>query len=296
MKKFLLFPFILLSSLILLAGSASAFSLGGYEGAIQIDFNGLSTDFGPYESDKIGLLPGQDGIENVWAIGRISNFNSGTPIFDPIWQDGDGGEEITAIIYGADDISVIDSGSAFNIYSAGLSGTGYDGKIHIDLYLNTAGTFDGTLLPGDRTSFSTFPTVTDGTPFLQLELVRGFIADDISTVGIDESLATLSQVASAQTSPASGDGSFHADIVGGDYAHLFGRDGFTNVMGGVTYDADMEGTFTFDVAGGDTSGDVWDNVIRPGSIVGDLVVPEPTTILLFGFGLLSIAGIGRRKS
>lgn len=295
MKNFLLFPFILLISLILLTGSASAFSLGGYDGAIQIDFNGLSTDFATYTSDNVDGLLGQDGIENVWAIGRISNFNSGTPIFDPIWQDGDGGEEITAIIYGADDMSITSSGSAFNIYSAGLSGTGYDGKIHIDLYLNTAGTYDGTLLPNDRSSFSTFPTVTDGTPFLQLELVRGFIADDAATAGIDESFATLSQVASAQTSPASGDGSFHADIVGGDYADLFGRDGFTNVMGGVTYDADMEGTFTFNVAGNGV-GDVWDNVIRPGSIVGDLVVPEPTTILLFGFGLLSIAGIGRRKS
>lgn len=288
----------------MLVNQASAFSLGAYNGPIQIDLNGLSTDENVYTSDGVGILPGQDGIENVWFVGRVSNFNTGNPFFSPLWTDGQDGDEITAILYGADDMSSTSTGSggAFNIYSAGLAGTDYDGKIHLDLYLNNPGTFDDIGKPSERDSFSTYPNVTDGTPFLTMELVRGFIGDDPDTVGIDETLATLSQVATSVVSPASGDGSFMAKITGGSAFDLFDKNGFSNVQNGVTYFADINGTFTFvenaDSAGNPIGGvgiDEWDNVIRPGSLTGS-VVPEPTTMLLFGLGLLSMAGIGRKRN
>ena len=79
MKKLLLLFCSTLLLVALPASYASAFSLGGWAGGIEIDFDGWSDSaiFGSDNklvSDNAGAIGSADGYEDVWVVGQLNSF------------------------------------------------------------------------------------------------------------------------------------------------------------------------------------------------------------------------------
>ena len=155
------------------ASNASAFALNnGYTGPVEFKFSDFS--IGTLYDQSSGGYGNADGQEDAFGIFKITSII--TPAVQPLWQDGQDGEELTGIFYGIDDdLWEITPAGGVNIQSVG----GF-----IDVYLDGAQNFDPTLGPAARAGVSDYPTVTDGTLFLRLAFVpgikfgNGFAGDD----------------------------------------------------------------------------------------------------------------------
>jgi len=101
MKKTML----LTALLVMVTSSAFAFSLAGdYLGPISIKFLGASSS-SLYPADFVMGPGANDGVEDSWGVGRITEIWSdptvGTPV--KLWQDGNDGEELAYMMTGIDD-------------------------------------------------------------------------------------------------------------------------------------------------------------------------------------------------
>lgn len=258
---------------------ASAFSLGGYQGLVDVKFSGYTVETGA----AVG-----SGMETTWGGGFV----------DAIKKSGGGyawlpsaGEQMSYMIYGIADSAIVPVGPRFDIYNQGCTvGAGCDGKIHIDFYMNsTKSTFAGAtgVKTSDRSGPSGLTGITDGTLLMSWVFTPGIIIGDLST--------TLFQDVTSATLPATGSGRFYAECVVGvgssDGPCKNALQGFdTN---GEVGGADFFGKFTLDSIA-DTS--ILDNGWRGNTF--DPVrgrVPEPGMLALLGAGLLGFAGIRRSR-
>lgn len=270
----------------------------------QPAFAGATLDsiLGPVEFKFAGFSTEQNTTagsnESTWAVGNVTSITDG---FNNLWASGDDGDRLTFVMSGIADLSTTGAGP-FSIYNHGATGgIGPDGKIHINIYLDTGPVTvaDVSGGPGARTDFYNYPTLTDGSLWLALELVPGIVVDDPATALDEGALATLAQTAALTTSPTSGSGIFYASVVGGSAAGTFDSNGFTTLLG---TQADMLGQFDFKpalttpgCAGGPVNPGCWENVLND-PVLGFAIVPTPAPILLLGLGALCAALVSRRRT
>lgn len=265
-------------------------TLDSISGPVEFKFAGFSTE-------QV-LTPGSN--ETTWSVGNVTSITDG---FNNLWVSGQDGDRLTMMVYGIADFSVVPDGSGgFNIYNNGATGGAADGKIHVDVWLDNGPTTvaDVSGGPGARSGFGSYPTLTDGSLFLAMELIPGIVVDDPNTALDEGANTTMFQSASAATSPASGDGIFYANVVGGSAMSQFNTNGFTTLLG---TEADMIGQFDFKpaltapgCAGGAVTPACWENVLND-PVLGIARVPVPAPILLLGAGAL-IGGLmaSRRRN
>lgn len=261
MKK--VFGVVALLVMVLSFSSAYAFDWGGYVGPATFKFSGF-TNGTIYSFDSLGNpIPGIDGAEDAWGVGRVQQIFDGVDASGTaVWNNGQGGEEITYFYYGITDWSVTPdiSGNAQIKSTGGI----------FEFYLNSSGTAD---FNAANRSGSSFTTITDsGTKFARLVLAPGVIVGDGVTT-IEETLSG-NIVAGNVSGSGSALGSF--DLTGAwntPWAQALNSDAFAN-------GTDMNLGFTISQNVGTSNGFSLTHD-DPAHVV---VTPEPISSALFLLG------------
>lgn len=278
MKKILVL-FILLLSTAFMASNVYAFSYllktGDYlaDGAVY-DINGVVDTvnqqpdiWGSQDLSPAGTYVAPDGIDDAYAVGLISQWdNTDTAAPWDIYWDTYSSYEITFEVTGADDVLwAITSGSAGE-FTAEL----YSVNTVLKIYADPTPDYD--YLGGGA---------TDGILLLSLA------GHDLTGTDINETTFTYDMKSTYEFASNTYDGDVLFDVTGGLWAAYYDTNQMSN-------GADMELSYELSdnldpkyPMGWDLSGHA--------SAIGS-AVPEPTTMLLFGIGLLGVAGIGRRKN
>ena len=271
--------------------AASASNLSEVTGDVLVKLGGLTT-----ETQRTA---GTD--ETTWGVGYLESIASFSNLSK--WTSGTTDGYLYYMLYGVADLSIIPvPGGGVDIYNVGATGGVADGKIHLDLYWSATQipTIDQfkTANPADRTGFDSYSLLSGlGPAYLQLTFGGDIQQDDRAETAEDETTATLVQRATSATLPASGEGFFFLDVVGGtDAAHWD-----TN---GQDFGHDMSGNFTLRPNYGPgrnpncTLEQVTAGICFAGLINDPIItskVPEPGSLALFGLGLAGIAGLRRRR-
>lgn len=333
MRKFSLILAVLCLGITMTVSSAMAFTLaGGYTGPVKFEFGSFdagTTGYpapGPgvviadYPAAPDGVLPagiagadataafpapggnptapyvggtaptgnvyaGGTAIEDSWAIFDVSVIRRPDTLAT-LWTRGTGGEYLTGYFHGEVDHYVkelgIDPITSFPVYEI----RGIGGKI--EMFLDTTDDFAGGAGPGARYGFDVYggpgtygypgaaaDDGSEGTLFLSTVLAPGVMAGDLTSTFFN----TFNFAA------ATGSGKMFLDITGGAYKDLFNWNTEFDPNGSAH---DFFLSFTADPG---VSG--W-TVTNTGHALGT-ATPEPTTMLLFGMGMLGLATRIRRK-
>jgi len=270
MKK-TLFVLLTLSCFFFLVSTASAFTL--QNGPFKFKYSNwedlnLPGGAGYFNEDG-------DGTEDNYGIFDVTNFLSsddGGVTFDQFWatpNDGVIADEITGEFYGID-VQRVNSTSTGNLNVQSVGG-------YLDLYLDPSNNFDP-LTPS---------TATDGDLMVQFEFVPGI--DNSTDAVLDGNVDGL-------TSPQTGDVAGYLSVVSdsGIWAKFFDSDFFstqwTDNNGDTQYgtaDLFIQSDFT------PWNGSTYE--LQSEDPATGAIVPEPTTFLFLGMGLLGLAGLARRR-
>lgn len=288
-------------------GSAHAFSLGGYTGPILIHVSGLEDtsiylggtlcdEFAAPGSCSAAALPvgtpipgGTAGVtaggfvagEDAWGVFRVNNITD--LALNELYNPTASGEEMTGIFYNVFDYRVFPGGLGTQIRSIGA---GLGPAILADIYLDTtpdASTAGGPLA---RAGAGVYPTYTDGSLFLSVAFVPGADALDPVAQLAGDFDPTTSKGSAVAFANATG-GSFMSSIAPGQL--------LTNI--GTFADIRLE----FDVkpvvpAGACGAGNPGCFGASPWTVQFndpvEVLVPEPSSLLLLGSALLALGGIG----
>lgn len=292
MKRFLAFLLVAMLGAGLLVSNASAtevwWEMGSwsawgrlYDDGTYTGTPGTPLNPNPYLTQPDGAQPlpfgtyeGPDGVEDSFGIALV-DWIAPLSDFDNHIFESDDTKELTVFFYGADDVMISADGTTL-----------YTTDFKVDVYMDYSPDFITGGGPGARTGIDTYTNVTDGTKVLSL------VGHTIHGVDGDyEAEEDGNPVTGAFT------GSLFLDVVEGDeggiWAANYDTDQYEVVHpdGSTSTWADVALSFSTQADPGQPP--VW-TIRGTGEAQAD-VVPEPATLMLFGFGLLGLAGLGRRR-
>jgi len=269
MKRIILIG-ILMLMVVLGTSAAYAFDLGGYTGPVYIKIggyaNGSTYGVGSQTFTNSGN-PG-DGVQDAYGVGRVVEIRENNAAGAELWHNGQGGQELMYHYYGIDDWKV-------------NMATATSGQIQ-----SVGGTFDFYVQPVNTAhlSASQIGTITGGTPFARFKATGGILAaggDNTTTMFenvVGPSAGTGGQVFGFGSGLLKQDnswGTWAGDFNNGDWAN--GND--VSIGWTVSINEDPRNGFAFSV----------DDPART------RVVPEPSSMVLLGVGLMGLVATLRRK-
>ena len=254
--------------------------------AVAVTVNAISLPLDlPAVIKYTDYTPHTELSQELWSIAYVTEiYQLGNPA-NVMWEDNPGSDELTVMFYNLH--MAVD-------YTAGLTQPGYiyfnnfsAGPATMDLwddgeFAAFLTSYNPTGGPGARTGMTTYPTVTDGTKYMSLDFLP--VIPDLVTGLFYEYRIFWDPVVQR------GQGTAFFDVIPGS-----GPGSVTWNTG--TMGTPIPGVFADFILGADLwpgAGYGWAGWSED-PVIGRTAIPEPSTLLLVGSGLLALAAFGRKR-